>query len=278
MSVDTPPRPTARTILKAVIWDRWAGLVTLLWGIYGFLSWLDGKSASWFSPQIKAVWDVLYKLPSLTLRTWIMIAFGILTVVSLHGGYRFALGYSKRWEELTKHKLTFEVDLRNTKIRIEETNSAIRVFGALKLRFENKSTTSLAMKNLNITLHRQAIKKVRPAADIFTLFAILRISMNDTPIPKNQFEGMEIQGNRLTSFYLIEFMLAIEDEEIIKKAQDLDVITYLQVSMQSSGYQPEFVTDLYPNWDGALTAEGTEVMFITGDASYIRKDYRRLDE
>lgn len=205
-----------------------------------------------------------------------MVGLAIITLISLHGTYRFAMGYSKRWEELTKHQLVFEIDLRHTSVTIENTLSGVRIFLSLRLRFENRDDHSRAMKRLNITLHRSAVRNVHPAAEVYTLFAILRISMNSIQIPTDQFEGMEIQSHRLTPFYDIEAMLAVQDDENIKNPEDLDAGDYLRIWMDGSDYQREFVADLHPHWEAAMNDKGTSILFVTGDAQSIRKDYRRL--
>jgi hypothetical protein len=119
------------------------------------------------------------------------------------------------------------------------------------------------------------VKGIRSAGEIFTLFGILRLSSNGVQINKNDLEGMMVQGRRVTPFYLIEAMLAIEDDEI-QTAIDLDAVTYLKVTLRSSGYQPEFTAKLIPNWKGALESEGTSLVIVSGAPS-IRKDYRRID-
>lgn len=178
-------------------------------------------------------------------------------------------------EELTKHKLIFEIDQRHTVIRVQQTENAIRIFANIQLRFENKDIYPLSVKGIEISLHRHGIEDVREASDVFTLFAILRLSSNGAPINKDELENMMVQERRVTPFYLIETMLAIEDEQI-KAATDLDVTDYLRITLHSSGHQPAFVAYLHPYWTAALGNEGTNQSVVTGARS-ITKDYRRLD-
>lgn len=188
--------------------------------------------------------------------------------------YRIWAAERRRLEELTKHKLIFEIDERSMRIRVEQTKSSIRIFANTQLRFENRDTYPLNVKGIDITLHRSGIKGVRGAADIFTLFAILRLSSNGVLINKDELENMMVQERRVTPFYLIEAMLAIEDEQI-KTATDLDVTDYIKITMRGSGYQPDFTAELYPYWKAALEDEGTSQMVLVGAPS-IHKDYRRL--
>jgi hypothetical protein len=115
----------------------------------------------------------------------------------------------QRINQLTEHKLTFEMDLRNTNIRVEEStpqdeSHSIRIMASIQLRFENNDVHPTSMKELDITLHRLALVDGLPRAEIFTFLAILRISSNGIQIDKKDFEGMMIQEKRLTPFYLIE--------------------------------------------------------------------------
>ena len=189
--------------------------------------------------------------------------------------YRTWAAERRRLEELTKHKLIFEIDERSTRIRVEQTKSAIRVFANIQLRFENRDTYPLSVKGIEITLHRLGIKGVRDAADIFTLFAILRLSSNGAPINKDELENIMVQERRVTPFYMIEAMLAIQDSQI-KTATDLDVTDYIKITLRGSGYQPDFTAKLYPYWKAALEDKGTSQLVIVG-ASSILKDYRRLN-
>lgn len=226
-------------------------------------------------PAFKVIWDQFYVLPTFTWQTWVSMTSVVFLVLALHGAYCYALDYQRRFERLIEHKLVFEIDLRHTKIQVTQTKSALRIFLDLQLRFENKDSPPLSMKGLNITLHRLGIKDVRPAADISTLLGILRISSNGVPIKTSDFEGMTVQGP-LTPFYMIDAMIAIEGDEHIKSAEDLDVTDFLRVSMQSSGYQPEFTARLHPDWKAALKGRGTSQIIVTG-ASFISEDYRRID-
>jgi hypothetical protein len=178
-------------------------------------------------------------------------------------------------DKLANHKLIFEIDERNTVIKVQETNSAIRIFANIQLRFENRSAHSLSLKGLDMSLHRNGIVNKRSAADIFTLFAILRVSRNGEQINKEELEGLTFDGHQLSPFYLFEAMLGIDDEKV-KTAQDLDPVHYLRITMQASGGEPKFTADLYAHWQGALKEKGTSQIHVLGAPS-ISKDYRRID-
>jgi hypothetical protein len=174
-----------------------------------------------------------------------------------------------QYEELTKHKLIFEIDQRHTVIRVEQTKSALRIFANIQLRFENKDIYPLYVKGVEISLRRYGIEGVRKASEIYTRFAVLRFSSNGTSLNKSELENMLVQERRVTPFYMIETMLAIEDEHI-KDASDLDAVTYLMVTLRSSGSQPEFSAKLFLSWESALTSEGTSVLSVQG-APYISR-------
>jgi hypothetical protein len=236
-----------------------------LWG-----DWVTRMSgaASIVLAFLAAYWEFIVKHGKVAL--WIASA-----VCFVIASYRVWAKERRRLDELTKHKLIFEIDERSTSIRVDQTKSAIRIFANIQLWFENMDIHPLSVKGINFTLHRMGIKRVRDASDIYTLLAILRVSSNGVPINKDDLEGMMIQERRVTPFYLIEAMLAIEDEQI-RAAADLDFLTYIKVVLRGSGSQPEFTAKLFPHWEAALGREGMSQITVRG-ASSIRRDYRSLN-
>jgi hypothetical protein len=69
-------------------------------------------------------------------------------------------------------------------------------------------------------------------------------------------------------------MLGVESEEI-KRASDLDIGDFLLLTMRASGYQPELLARMRPNWEAAIKEGGTNLVTVTG-VKTIPKDYRRL--
>lgn len=279
-------RPTAREILKAVFWNRWGKIVGAVLTIFGVLDFIDAHFAPRFGVTLKAVWDTYYVLPSFGWRTWIVIIALSLLVVAIHGAYAYAMGYSQRWEKLTEQKLIFEIDLRNTRIGLEprweeplgktlqDDPCPVRIMANIQLRFENKDTYPLHMKGLTATVHRYGIKDRRPASDIFTWFALLRVTSHGLLISNKDFEGMAIAGRQLSPAYLVELMLAVQDDQI-KTAADLDTLDYIILTMESSGYQEPVKAYLHPYWKAALEPKGTDQITVT-HAPSVPKDYRRI--
>lgn len=171
-------------------------------------------------------------------------------------------------------KLIFEVNKANSRIRVDETETALRLWLTVELRFENKDTYPVGFKFFDVSMRRFGIKDVRPASEIGIRFGFMRITSRSIPIELKDFEGVMIQERRLTPFYLIELMIAIEDDQI-QRAEDLDVTDYLCFSMHSTGDNSPLIAILHPNWESARGEHGTSLMIIRGVPT-IEMDYRRL--
>lgn len=274
MSDDPISRPTITELLKVVFWNRWGAIVGGILGIFGVLDFIDAHFAPRFPEALKSVWSRYYVLPSFGWRTWLVIvAFGLL-VVAIHGAYVYAMGYYKQYQALTEHKLVFIIDHNGTRVRVDETQSGLRVFLTLNLRFDNRDIHPSHMVRLDASMVRYGIKKQRPFSDIFTYFALLGVSYNGVVIDKEAFEGMRVAERQLTQPYKVELMLGIEDEQV-KRAADWDTLDTIVLKMETSGYQAPFSAYLHPYWEAALRQDGTDQISIT-QATSIPKDYRRL--
>jgi hypothetical protein len=178
------------------------------------------------------------------------------------------------WQQ-TDQKLLFEINKANTTIRVDQSNSAIRIWLDVELRFENKDTYPIAFKYFDVSMYRYGTKNQKPGFDIGIKFAFLRITSGGVPIEIKDFEGTMIQERRLTPFYRIYMMIAVEDDQI-QRAEDLDVLDTLRLAMHSSGDQAPLVANLHPHWHIARKREnGTNLITITGVPT-IEMDYRRL--
>lgn len=266
MPINLLPRPSTRALLRAVFWDKWVGILMLLWGVYGFLDWLDGKSANWFSPSIKSVWDAIYKLPPLRWYTWVIIGLAIVTFVSLHGAYRYASSFNQRYEDITKYKIVFEVDEGKSNLTFKE-NEPITL--KLVLRFENTDIHRWSMKKLDFTLHEIVGKNTR---EFFTMYS-LAYSSNGVLIPNEQIEGMTLAGGQLTQYYEAHVFLSVVDEDF-KGFGNTKGFLVVRAHMDASN-QPMYTTDYYLSVDER--AKTANVMsFSQSSALAFRQRIRRI--
>src|SRR5438309_7759447 len=150
----------------------------------------------------------------------------------------------------TRYTLIFEIDERTTRIRVEETNSALRIFASIGLRFDNKDAHPASMKEVNFTLHRGGV-------EIFTLWAILRITSNGVQVRKEDFEGMMIQDHRLTPWYELEIMLGLLRQPLI-----LPITTCSEFRCNLAGISQYYQLILHPYWEAALRPEGTDQITV----------------
>jgi hypothetical protein len=231
-------------------------------------------------PTFKTVWDRFYVLPPFTWRTWVVLLALVITGLSLRGAYKFALDYRKRFEDLTQHKLFFEIDERETRIELVEKpdkDLSVGIRARIKLRFENKDIHPMSMKRLDLTLMEMVANNPRRDCSTVVSFQYHGTGAGyPTEIKGDEFEGMMIQGRRLTPWYLIDSLMLVTDDEKIKKADDLSSgLYFLRLSMDAGEYQAGFKADLFLSWDAAAKPDGT-TLTMTLNAPSVRRDYRRI--
>jgi len=264
------PRPTVKELLKAVFWNRWGTVVGSLLAVIGITDLIDAHFAARFGSTFKAFWDRYYVLPSFGWRTWVTIVAVGLLIVAVHGAYLYAISYYRRFEKLIEHNLVFEIDQRwksGTKVMVEKTGRAMRIYLALELRFENRGDAPRYMKTIKVALHRRG-----DADAVWTWFTLLSVTNNGNQIDVYDFEPMRVDGHQLTDFYLVRFMLSTPDDETI----ELDANYFLRFSMEASDFQSVATADLNPYWDEALREGGTNQISIITDAKLIPEDYNRI--
>jgi hypothetical protein len=226
------PRPTTLGILKTVFWNRWGALVGTLWALVGVLDGIDDHVAPRF-PDFKVVWDRFYVLPSFSSQTWVTMLAVSLLILGLHGAYSYAMSFSKRYEELTKNKIEFDVDEGKSKVSFADD----LLVAGIVIQFENKDIHPWTMKGLDFSLHRTVGKKVE---DIFTMLNIT-YAVSGIDIPKDQFEGMLIPDGRVTPFYEAKVGIHIIDKEFVG-FENMGYDHFIRISMDASN-QPRFSRD-----------------------------------
>ncbi|HXT61492.1 MAG TPA: hypothetical protein VN696_00515 [Pyrinomonadaceae bacterium] len=185
---------------------------------------------------------------------------------------RQLLEQARSLEKLAEHKLIFEINGEQTSIRLEELGSeeaglAISIVATIQVRFENLDPVQpISMKRLDIALYRGS-------SEIFT-WKSLRYSSNGAGIKTDEFEGMMIQGGRLTSWYILHGMLTVADKEVLR-ASDITYADYITLTMYAGGHQKPLTGNFHPHWSEALTPKGTNQITVTG-VTYLPKDFRRL--
>jgi hypothetical protein len=268
-STDELPLPTAGMLLRHVFLRKWVGVVSGVYLVWGILDVFDSKIAPKLPVAFKATWDRYYILGLFSWKTWVMIGLAILTCVSLQGAYTLAHDYAKRYAKLMEHKLVFEVDERYSRVYLQErSEQRVVVLAEIRLRFENQDIHPTSMKSLDMTLHN-----LQGGEEISTWISA-KYSSNGVYIEREQFEGMMIQGRRLTPFYAFEVIMTIDDEKI-KTASDLNGTHYLRITMDSSHQKP-FAGLLFLSWEDAFKDDGAPLT-ITFGAPVISRVSHRLD-
>ena len=271
---DTLPRPTARQLLKAVFWNRWGAIVGTILGVFGVLDFIDAHFAPRFPEALKTVWGAYYVLPSFGWRTWLVIVAAGLTVVAIHSAYVFAMGYSKRYEDLTKNKVIFELDEVSTRVFVIRDPGLITA--KLKLRFQNKEPHDEHLRTLRLSLH-----DYRQGGEILTWIVEDRYFGLNGPIEmeilRQGFEGMSIQAKRLTPWYIARITIDVMQEEKIRIPERLTDSHYLMVTMDVTNQEP-FKTRIFVNWEKADNKNGVPILSIGAPAIRRFEDRRILEK
>jgi hypothetical protein len=144
---------TIWSVISAVFLRKWGWIVNALWGVVGVLGYVNDHK-DMLSPRLKGLWEWFYVLPSFGWRTWVMIALIILVVSSVQGAYSFARGYSKRFEELTKRKLMFQVDEKRSLAYVDQPVGDFPLIQvALLVQFKNQDDLPQIMEDLNFEVY-----------------------------------------------------------------------------------------------------------------------------
>lgn len=242
--------------------------------IFGVLDFVDAHFVPRFPATLKSLWSTYYLLPSFGWRTWGVIVSLALLIIAIHGAYVFAKGYSDKYAELTRYKIEFKVDEVSSRVFTQAASKdTVMIQAKIKLQFENKDIYPWSMKELKLTLH-----KLEPRFPEITTYVVNDEYMDGSAkqsIPRDQFEGMLIQGGRVTPWYTCWIWLVVGSEEEIKKPEDLTGDHFLRLSMQASN-QNEFDTKIFPDWKSGTKDNGASLHSFGAPALRIYEN-RRLD-
>lgn len=173
--------------------------------------------------------------------------------------------------ERQKHKLIFEVDTRNTTVRVEQAD-VLRIWIKLQLRFKNRDIYPMNVTGISLGFHRRGVMGQWERRDLSVLYGILRLSREGVELRKDTLENLEVPGRGVTLFYMIEGYVEIVNDQEIKTVEDLEVNDCVRVIMKSSGDQSDLVVGLMTGW----SAKGNEVIAVIGGPS-VDRDWARLD-
>jgi hypothetical protein len=177
-----------------------------------------------------------------------------------------------RYEELTKYKIEFKVDEVSSRVFTQATSKdTVLIQAKIKLQFENKDIYPWSMKELKVTLH-----KLEPQLPEITTYVVNDEYMDGSDkqsIPRDQFEGMLIQGGRVTPWYTYWIWLVVGSDEEIKKPEDLTGDHFLRLSMQASN-QNELHSKIFPDWAKATKDNGASIQSFGAPAFRIYENRR----
>ena len=156
---------------------------------------------------------------------------------------------SEQLGELTRHKLTFEVDTNEqsavtishfTQLNGFEESYGWRIRPQLKMRFINHDVhpvTVLGMK-MSLVRHDEGGAENVISLNIFHLSVMQAINMNEI-----EFKTLLVNGADVTPHYWFWFFLNVSDEQV----KDIDSSYCLRVTMEATR-QPPYSVDLYADW------------------------------
>jgi hypothetical protein len=153
------PPITIGSFIRAVFLRKWGSLVTALWSLAGVLDYVDNHRDI-LSPKFKAWWATLYVLPSFGWRTWLMIVMAILAVSALQGAYSYARKYDRRYQELMKHRLTFQIDEKRSLAYVhQETGDLTCIQVAVAIQFKNHEQYPITLEDIVLELYEKPDEK-----------------------------------------------------------------------------------------------------------------------
>jgi hypothetical protein len=164
---DSLPRPATKAIVKSIFWNWWSAVIGGLYGLYGVLQTVDSQSPK-FPSWLKAIWDQLYVMPAVSLKTFLMAVFGSVAFLAVIGTYRYASAYYGQYEALTAHKLIPHVIRKESQVYATMFSpwQCPLIHATVAIKFENTVSYDLALKRMAFGLCERMDKKGRIIKEI----------------------------------------------------------------------------------------------------------------
>lgn len=259
-------------------WQRFRRIVVWETGEYVKKDFAYSAVAAIFIGALTLLWEGGI---SLTAAYWSAIGFIAVFVARLgqhvintpkliDSATRNALNASEgKYAQLTKNKVIFELDEIGTRVFITQDPTVIRA--RLKLRFHNKEPYDEHVRSMRLSLHHLA------SGEIGTWIIDDRYyGLDGTEIPREGFEGMLIQGKRLTPWYFCVISIDLMQGENTRIPEDLTGAHCLSVTMAATNQEP-YESQIFLNWEKACDKNGTAILSY-GAPAIRRWESRRLFE
>jgi hypothetical protein len=178
-------------------------------------------------------------------------------------------------EELTKYRVRFELDEVSTRVFVQTPSEGLfLIIARIKLRFENLTVNDWSMKKVDLTLHELSAPQEK---HVYTFVVNDRyFGASGVEIPRESFEGMVIQGGRLTEWYTCSISLMPAKDENFG-ADQLTSSHFLRLSMQVSN-QPPLECSMFIEWERAGTERGAPVLSFGAPAVRFHENRRLRDD
>lgn len=152
-------------------------------------------------------------------------------------------------DERNKHKLTFDIDTKQTRVRVNKGAFGCYLEARIKLGFYNSDLHPLTIKDLKLTLHERGdagatrlIKTELLANHVF------HPDDNLGALTRKGFEPMSIVGRNPPSFYWFIAELSVEAHKL---SDFTDKNPLLRMTMEAQN-QPPLVVGMDVDWERAL--------------------------
>jgi hypothetical protein len=223
---------------------------------------------------ILAVWIALYAPDGDTARKALWLSFIICLFVA---AYRiWATEHRRFLEEKAKHerhKVIFELDEISTRVFI--TTDPALITARLKLRFHNKEIYDEYLKTIKLTLHNLIDGEIMTWIFDDQYFGFN--GSDEVEIPRDGFEGMLIQGKRLTPWYLCAITIHPASDEKLQIPGGLTGAHYLAATIDVTN-QELYQTHIFVDWEKACNKNGTAVLSYGAPAIRRFEDRRILEK
>jgi len=148
-------------------------------------------------------------------------------------------------DKLKEYKLTFEIDIERTRVKVDESPMGCYIDTHIRLRFDNTDTECLAAKDLRLTLQERTDNSDMQEVKSKPLANLVFFPDDDLgPLTRKKFEVLRLEKRELTDYYWFRAELATESLKMTDLISDRH---FLRLTMEAQD-QPPFPADIDIDW------------------------------
>ena len=159
-------------------------------------------------------------------------------------------------DQLNNYKLKFDIDTKQTRVKVDESVTGCCIFAGIRMRFDNSSPYPLTIKHLELTLQeRNDAGEVREIESVLLNNHVFHPDDNLGPLTRKRFERLSLDAWTLSDDYWFKAELAIH---AVKQTELTQGKHFLRMTMLAMN-QPPLAIDMYVDWSQATFGRFTPV-------------------